>query len=84
MVSLEAEENYWRVTIDDEGPGIREESGARYFNRFYSERPAEEKPAHSGLGLAIVKAICEYSGGVPALENRSEGGCRFTLRLKRA
>ena len=84
MVSLEAEENYWRVTIDDEGPGIREESGTRYFNRFYSERPAEEKPAHSGLGLAIVKAICEYEGGVPVLENGSEGGCRFTLRLKRA
>ena len=84
-VSLEAEadENYWRITIDDEGPGIREESGSRYFNRFYTERSPEERSAHSGLGLAIVRAICEYEDSIPSLENRSECGCRFVLRLKR-
>jgi two-component system sensor histidine kinase ChvG len=87
-IHLEAEDDgargrFWRITIDDEGPGIREETGGRYFDRFYSERPGEEKPDHSGLGLAIVKAICESTGGRASLENRPRGGCRFKLYLPR-
>jgi two-component system sensor histidine kinase ChvG len=76
-------DRFWRITIDDEGPGVREETGGRYFERFYSERSAEEKPYHSGLGLAIVRAICESVGGRASLENRPGGGCRFTLYLPR-
>jgi two-component system sensor histidine kinase ChvG len=78
----------WTVTIDDEGPGIPGEGG-RYFERFYSERPPEDREAHSGLGLAIVKAIAEGYGGRCSLTNRrgADGrvrGCRFTLSLPAA
>jgi two-component system sensor histidine kinase ChvG len=61
----------WEITIDDEGPGIREESGDRYFKRFYSERAQGEKENHSGLGLAIVRAIAAGYGGRCSLVNRS-------------
>jgi two-component system sensor histidine kinase ChvG len=75
----------WEITIDDEGPGIREASGDRYFERFYSERAQGEKEHHSGLGLAIVRAITAGYGGRCSLANRMEGGrvqgCRFTLIL---
>ncbi|GHV95907.1 histidine kinase [Spirochaetia bacterium] len=79
----------WRITIDDDGPGIREGSAERCFDRFYSERAESEKENHSGLGLAIVKAIAEGYGGNCKLENRlnNEGvatGCRFTLMLPEA
>jgi two-component system sensor histidine kinase ChvG len=81
----------WLITIDDEGPGIREEEAGRYFERFYTERPQEEKENHSGLGLAIVRAICQGYGGFCALENRRaegsgqrSGGCRFILVLPAA
>jgi two-component system sensor histidine kinase ChvG len=79
---------WWTVTIDDEGPGIPGEGG-RYFERFYSERPPEDREAHSGLGLAIVKAIAEGYGGRCSLTNRRgpDGGvrgCRFTLSLPAA
>jgi two-component system sensor histidine kinase ChvG len=79
---------WWTVTIDDEGPGIPGE-GDRYFERFYSERPPEDREAHSGLGLAIVKAIAEGYGGRCSLANRrgADGGvrgCRFTLSLPAA
>ncbi|MDR2211610.1 MAG: histidine kinase [Spirochaetaceae bacterium] len=75
----------WRITIDDDGPGIREESSGRYFERFYSERPEGEKREHSGLGLAIVKTIVETYGGSCLLLNRVrqgriEGG-RFVIRF---
>jgi two-component system sensor histidine kinase ChvG len=76
----------WRITVDDQGPGIREENAGRYFDRFYSERPDGEREQHSGLGLAIVKAIAEASGGSCSLGSKKdkEGritGCRFTLVL---
>jgi two-component system sensor histidine kinase ChvG len=79
----------WRITIDDEGPGVREGSGERCFERFYSERPEPEKENHSGLGLAIVRAIATGYGGSCGLENRyneagSVTGCRFTLVLPAA
>jgi two-component system sensor histidine kinase ChvG len=78
------------ITIDDEGPGIREESRALYFNRFYSERAEADREGHSGLGLPIVKAVAEGCGGFCSLENRRDGrdgkppGCRFTLGLPEA
>ncbi|MDR2094518.1 MAG: histidine kinase [Treponema sp.] len=76
----------WLITVDDQGPGIREESGGRYFERFYSERPQEEKQDHSGIGLAIVRAIVQGYGGYCSLTNRHpepscSGGCRFLLVL---
>jgi two-component system sensor histidine kinase ChvG len=82
---------FWRLTIDDQGPGIREEGGngeafpgARYFERFYSERSPEERERHSGLGLSIVRAIVEGYGGRCSLTNRrSAAGCRFSMTLPR-
>ena len=75
----------WRITIDDQGPGVRPGSEERCFERFYSERDEAEKENHSGLGLAIVRAIASGYGGSCALENRRENGviagCRFTLSL---
>ena len=82
-IGLEAADGYWRIVIDDEGPGIQAANSERYFDRFYSERPPETRSGYSGLGLAIVKAICEGEGGFSSLENRQGGGCRFILCLKR-
>jgi two-component system sensor histidine kinase ChvG len=81
-VGLEAGRNgeTWDITVEDEGPGIREDMAERYFDRFYSERSDGEKENHSGLGLAIVRAIAEGSGGRCSLQNRTdEPGCRGTL-----
>ena len=75
------------VTVEDEGPGIPEGSENNIFNRFYQERPTEEKfGTHSGLGLSISKQIVETHGGQISAENRvSEGGevlgARFTVQL---
>jgi two-component system sensor histidine kinase ChvG len=74
------------ITIDDQGPGIREESGGRYFDRFYSERPEQDKEGHSGLGLAIARAVAEGYGGSCSLANIKDSagrvsGCRFSIRL---
>jgi two-component system sensor histidine kinase ChvG len=74
------------VTVDDEGPGIPPDNLESIFQRFYTERPAEEAfGRHSGLGLSISKQIVDAHGGTIKAENLgdhdSPDGARFTLKL---
>ena len=62
------------IVVEDEGPGIPEESLDKVFGRFYSARPASEAfGAHSGLGLSISRQIVEAHGGALRAENRRDG-----------
>ena len=80
-----------RVTIEDQGPGIPDDSLNSIFERFYSERPsAESFGNHSGLGLSISKQIVEAHDGhiwaenIRPLDARSDTpaeGARFVLEL---
>jgi two-component system sensor histidine kinase ChvG len=80
-----------RITIEDQGPGIPDDSLNSIFERFYSERPsAEGFGNHSGLGLSISKQIVEAHDGHIWAENirprdaRSDTpaeGARFVLEL---
>ena len=76
-----------RLVVEDDGPGIPEGKLEAIFDRFYSERPAEEKfGTHSGLGLSISKQIVEAHGGRIRAENRlgEDGavtGARFVVTL---
>jgi len=88
-IFLEAEQrgNMVTVTVEDEGPGIPAGLEEKIFNRFYQERPTEEKfGTHSGLGLSISKQIVETHGGSIWAENRISDrgdvvGARFTVQL---
>ena len=62
-------ENRVLVVVEDTGPGIPEEALGKVFNRFYSERPADDFGNNSGLGLAISKQIVEAHHGVIWAEN---------------
>ena len=74
------------VTVEDQGPGIPPDNVESIFERFYTERPAEEEfGRHSGLGLSISKQIVEAHSGTIYAENigdaESPDGARFVLRL---
>ncbi|MEQ8355649.1 MAG: stimulus-sensing domain-containing protein [Kiloniellaceae bacterium] len=75
------------VAISDEGPGIPEGKLEAVFQRFYTERPSDEKfGTHSGLGLSISKQIVEAHGGTIIAENRYGAdeevcGATFVVRL---
>ena len=59
--------------VEDEGSGIPENSTARIFERFYSERPeGEQFGTHSGLGLSISRQIVDAHGGAIRAENRTD------------
>ena len=75
------------IAVDDEGPGIPPAKLEHIFDRFYSERPANEQfGKHSGLGLSISRQIVEALKGRIGAENRADEhgrvvGARFTVRL---
>ena len=76
-----------RVTVEDQGPGVPDESLQSVFERFYSQRPeAERFGDHSGLGLSISRQITEAHGGAIRAENIGERGdprrgARFVVDL---
>jgi len=76
-----------RISVEDNGPGIRDEAFERIFERFYTDRPgAETFGQNSGLGLSISRHIIEAHGGSLTAEN-IEGengtvlGARFIIIL---
>ncbi len=71
------------VTVEDEGPGMPEDSLEKIFERFHTDREGEFG-RHSGLGLSISKQIVLAHRGTIYAENRDEGGARFVMELPAA
>ncbi len=67
-------------TIEDNGPGIEHDALSHVFDRFY-QSDSSHKQEGNGLGLALVRQIVTLHHGEVAVENRLEGGCRFTVVL---
>lgn len=74
----EAPSGLIRLTVEDDGPGIREDLLGRLFEPFVST-----KPSGTGLGLTVCRRIIDSHGGALTAENRPEGGARFTILLPR-
>ena len=78
--AAEAEREFVRATVDDDGPGLPAGDPARLFEKF--QRGHEEGSVIGvGLGLAICQAIVRAHGGQIEAERREEGGARFILTL---
>ena len=69
------------VSIEDQGPGLSEETKKHMFDKFY-QADTSHKQEGNGLGLALVKRILIMEKGQVAAENLPEGGCRFTVTLQ--
>ena len=67
------------LEVMDRGPGFPRESFPYIFNKFY--RVNVNKPGGTGLGLSIVKGFTEALKGTVAVENRDNGGAKFTVRI---
>jgi signal transduction histidine kinase len=81
-VNLSQEIDELILTVDDDGPGIREEEMAVVFQPF--RRLQSSSPNHKdgvGLGLSIAQSIVEDHGGSISLRNRHHGGLSVTVRL---
>ena len=82
MVSVEAQQQWAVVVIEDNGPGIPEAVIERVFEPFFRIDPARQQPVPgAGLGLAIAKEIVGRYEGEIVLTNRKAGGLRQEIRL---
>ena len=81
-VGVTAEHDVARLTVADDGPGVRPEDRMHVFDRFW--RAADAPPGGSGLGLAIAAWVVERHGGSIGVDERPGGGARFTVELPAA
>ena len=67
------------VTVDDEGGGIAEADRSRLFEPFFRGEQGRRQRAGTGMGLAIAQGLLAAEHGRVWVENRPEGGARFSI-----
>ena len=79
---LARHDNFWALSIEDEGRGMTAEQIEAVFQPFArADTDALGNPGGAGLGLPFVRVVAEKHGGSIALESWKGKGSRFTLRL---
>ncbi|HKZ73203.1 MAG TPA: ATP-binding protein, partial [Steroidobacteraceae bacterium] len=73
----------WRVSVEDEGPGVAPELRDRIFERFFRLSSATgAEPSGSGLGLTICRSIIQLHRGCIFAESGEGGrGLRVVFEL---
>jgi len=76
IVKTEQFESSLRVTIQDNGSGVSQESLEHLFEPFYTT-----KPSGTGLGLSVVKGIVEEHGGEVGVDSKENEGMRVRVEM---
>ncbi|GAA4463626.1 hypothetical protein GCM10023093_12530 [Nemorincola caseinilytica] len=78
-ISAAAVDNVLELVVEDNGPGFPPQEIDMVFEKFYRLR--NTATGGTGLGLSIVRGFAEAMDGTVTLQNRVEGGARFTVKL---
>lgn len=79
VVRTEYQQDRFRLSVGDTGPGFPTDEIPHVFNKFY--RLQRSRPGGTGLGLSIVKGFVEAHGGTVTLRNLPLGGAEFTIEI---
>jgi signal transduction histidine kinase len=72
----------WRLSVQDEGPGLTDEQCKKVFDRFVRFNVPSGEDRGSGLGLAICRSIVDLHGGrIHAGTKPGVPGLRVTFEL---
>jgi len=77
-LSTQSGTDFVEFRISDSGPGIPQELLSRVFDPFFTTKSAGEG---TGLGLSIIYSILKKVGGDIKVQNLTEGGAQFSVRL---
>ncbi|OAM88974.1 hypothetical protein AW736_09350 [Termitidicoccus mucosus] len=82
LVSVDAEDGFAVLRVEDNGQGIPKESLPHVFERFYRvDQSRSSTSGRLGLGLAITKALVEAHSGTITVTSVLGEGSTFTVRL---
>jgi len=81
VLQAEAREDHVRITVEDNGPGIRPEDLPHVFERFYKADKSHGGTGGTGLGLAIAREMLQKLGENITAENCGGGGARFSFTV---
>lgn len=70
----------WRLSVDDNGPGVPENERDRIFGKF-QQATGGDRPPGTGLGLTIARQLVEAFGGALTVDRSPLGGASFRLTL---
>ena len=87
LITLRSEfvPRYWRVSIEDEGPGLSREQCERAFERFVRFNQSGTEDRGSGLGLAICRSIIQlHNGRIHAEPGSAAKGLRVVFEIPAA
>lgn len=81
-VACVEQDDAWRFSVADNGPGIEEKHFERIFRIFQTLAPRDETES-TGVGLTLVKKIVEMYGGAIWVESEIGHGSTFFFTLPR-
>jgi len=70
-----------RVSIEDQGTGIKPENLDRIFERFFRAPAGLVSAKSNGLGLSLVKLLVEKLGGKISVKNTLNKGSEFIITI---
>lgn len=73
--------NYFKITIKDNGPGIRLERQKTIFDRYQTNTQQDRLLPSTGLGLNFCKMAVESHGGTICVESDEQKGAKFITSL---
>lgn len=81
-VSLNADHQYFFLSVADTGIGIGEEDQERVFERFFRvDKARARETGGTGLGLAITNDIVKQHYGSIGVQSKEDEGTTFTVRI---
>ena len=84
-VSATSTDDFFRVRIVDQGPGVADEAKKRIFEPFVQGEPVlTRRFGGAGIGLTLVRKVADAHDGRVWVEDGEDGGSVFTLEIPKA
>ena len=80
-LTLKKFENEVRISVKDNGIGIKEEMLDKVFENYFRTEHAISKEKGDGIGLHVVKTLIELHGGEIHVESQANNGSEFIFSI---